>query len=92
MLRILQLGTFRNAYLFRGLAVWVGLRLAAAFVGIPQPDLAQKFLILGVVGLAVWLDARRRDEDLFLANLGVPGFAIVATALIVPLLLEGILP
>lgn len=88
MLRILRLRRFRNALVFRGFAVWVGLRLAAAFLGLPNPNGAQKFLILTAVAVAVFFDARRREEDILLGNLGVPAPAIGATALLLPLLFE----
>jgi hypothetical protein len=48
---------------------------------------AKAFLIL-MVALAVWMDARRRNETVFLANLGVPAHAIVLCAVILPASLE----
>lgn len=65
-------GRFRNALLLRGVAVWVGVRMMAAWAGIGDPNLAQEGLILLLVGGLVIGDARRRNEDLFLANLGIP--------------------
>lgn len=88
VLRLAHLHRFRNAYLFRGFAVWAGFRLFAVFLGIPDPNVVEKALILGVAALAVYVDARRREEDLFLGNLGVSGGGIVAWALPIPLLAE----
>lgn len=88
VLRLLNLGPFRNAYAFRGFAVWVGLRLAAAFLRIPDPNPAQEALILVAVAFAVLLDATLREEDIFLGNVGVPRHAIAVVALPVPLVLE----
>lgn len=85
---LLRLRPFRNAYLIRGLLIWAAMRLMAVYVQITDPGLLVILLILCVVALATWLDARRRGEDLFLANLGVPAHAIALTALILPILLE----
>lgn len=92
MIRLLTLGPFRNAYVFRGFAVWVGLRLAAAFLRIPDPNPAQEALILVAVAFAVLLDAVRRDEDIFLGNVGVPRYAIAIVAFPLPLVLELFVP
>lgn len=70
------------------MAVWAAVRLGAAVLGIVNPGRVQVALILGVVGWVVWMDARRREEDLFLGNLGIPAAAIVGTAVVGPLLLE----
>lgn len=91
MLRLLRLRRFRVLFLARGLAVWVALRLAAAFLEILHPGPLETVWILGMVGLAVYLDARRRNEDLFLANLGVSGWAPAVLALSLPTLAELVL-
>lgn len=79
---------FRNAFLIRGMVVWGGLRLAMVVIPSgPLPMFAKAFLIL-MVALAVWMDARRRNETVFLANLGVPTHAIVLCAVILPASLE----
>ncbi|MBT8337240.1 MAG: hypothetical protein KJO11_11600 [Gemmatimonadetes bacterium] len=68
---LLGLGRLRNALLLRGAAIWVGLRVMAAWAGIGDPTVAQELFILALVGgLVVW-DARRRNEHVWLANLGV---------------------
>lgn len=90
-MRILGLPAFRNALLVRGLLLWVAIRFGAAFLGIVRPSVPQLLLILGAVGVAVLLDARRREEDLFLGNLGIPTHGIVAASLPLPLLLEFLL-
>ncbi len=87
-LRLVRLSRFRNAYLFRGLAVWGGLRLGLAILGLPHPSPLERALIVGIAASAVLLDARRRDEDVFLGNLGIPGVAILPMAIPVPILLE----
>jgi hypothetical protein len=92
MTTLMRISPFRNAYLIRGALTWVALRLAAAFVEIYDPVILQEVFLLGLVALAVALDARRRGEDLFLANLGVPLRAIALSALPVALVLELLVP
>jgi hypothetical protein len=82
----------RNALVLRGAGVWVFTRLAAGFLRIGDPNAVQEIFILGVVAAAVVLDARRRREDLFLANLGVGLPAMVAWALPLALILELLVP
>ena len=91
LLRILRLPSIRNALLLRGFLVWVGVRVAALWVRIDDPNFLQSIWILGAVALIVFLDARRREEDVFLANLGVPGGVIAVAGLPLPLLLEVLL-
>lgn len=92
MLLLARLGPLRNALLLRGLGVWMFARLSAAFLQIPDPSLLQELLILGAVAAAVLLDARRRSEDLFLGNLGIPPTAIVAWSLPLALIAELLVP
>lgn len=89
-LRLIRLSRFRNAYLYRGFAVWAGLRVVLAFFGLPNPNVLERVLIVGIAAIAVLLDAKRRDEDVFLGNLGVSAVAIVLVALQVPVILEWI--
>ncbi|MEX2531463.1 MAG: hypothetical protein WD960_11885 [Gemmatimonadota bacterium] len=91
MIRLLRLGPFRNAFLARGLIAWVGIRVLAAGVEITSPNLLQQIWIVGLAAAVVYLDARRRDEDLFLGNLGIPRFAIGVNALPFPILMEIVL-
>jgi hypothetical protein len=87
-LRIFRLPRFRTVYLFRGLATWVGVRLLVAAGGLPRLSALEAGVVLAlVVGLVVF-DARRRAEDVFLGNLGIPRRGIALAALPLPLLLE----
>lgn len=86
--RLLRLPRFRVVYPVRGLGVWIVVRFAAALAGMSVLDPAQSFFVIGVVALVVWLDARRRDEHLFLGNLGIPSWVIPVAALPLPLALE----
>lgn len=87
-MRLLVMGPFRNAYLFRGAAMWVGIRGAFLVFRIVTIGLLVKLGVLVVIGLVVYVDARRRDEDLFLGNLGVSRYWIAAAALPIPAVLE----
>lgn len=96
-MRIFLLAPFRNAYLLRGLVLWAGLRATLALIGLGvfggvETAPITRVGILAVVGAAVYLDARRRNEPLFLENLGVSRFWIALAGLPVPVLLETILP
>lgn len=75
-----RLGPFRNAYLGRGMAAWILLRLALAWGGVPHPGVTIEIATIGIVGLAVWGDARRRGEDLFIGNLSIPSWTIAVMA------------
>ena len=86
------LGPFRNAYLRRGFAVWVYGRLAMAWAGILDPGVAVEITLLPVIGLAVWMDAHRRAEDVFLGNLGIPGWAIALHGVPLALVAEMLVP
>jgi hypothetical protein len=57
-----------------------------------NPTLPVELLCLGVIVVVVYLDARRRAEDLFLGNLGVSGWAIAAFALPLALIAELLVP
>lgn len=73
---LLRLGSFRNAFLIRGAVIWLGVRILAAWGGVGDANVLQEGFVLLVVAGLVLVDARRRNEDLFLANLGVPAWAI----------------
>jgi hypothetical protein len=88
VIRLLRIGPFRNAFLIRGLVAWAGVRFLAAWLAITSPNLLQQIWIVGVAVLAVYLDAIRREEDLFLGNLGIPRSAIALSALPFPILME----
>jgi hypothetical protein len=74
---------FTGALILRSAVVWAALRAALFLLG-PGLKLALHVSLL-VVATTVALtlhDARRRHEDIFLANLGVPGLsrALIAAA------------
>jgi len=87
-LRIFRLGRMRNACMIRGLAVWLGLRAAGLVFGVIHLALPGTLFVLAVVAAATYLDARRREEDVVLGNLGIPGAGIALASLPLPLLLE----
>ncbi len=87
-MRVFALGPFRNAYLFRGTMVWIGIRFAFFAFEAVALGVVLKVGILATVGLTVYLDAKRRDEDLFLGNLGISGGWIAVAALPIPVLFE----
>ena len=87
-----KLSRLRNAYLIRGALIWIGVRMLAAWGGIGDPNVLQELFILALVGWLVLWDARRRDEDLFLANLSVPAWAIVVVGACGALPLELLAP
>jgi hypothetical protein len=89
---LLRLTAFRNAYLARGLLVWIAIRLALGYGGVGDPNVVQEVLLLAAVGAAVVLDARRRREDLFLGNLGVPAGVIALCALPLAIVAELLMP
>lgn len=88
----MELASYRNALALRGLFAWAGLRLAAAWVSITDPGLLLECFIVALVGGVVLMDAVRREEDLFLANLGVPRLAIALTAVPLAVALELLVP
>lgn len=96
---LFELGAFRNAFWIRGALVWVLIRLALAFHHFLNPASASldpeplaEVGIVGAVCLVVFLDARRRSEDVLLANLGIDSWAIGMMAFPVVLLLEILVP
>lgn len=81
---------FRRTYLLRGLIVWFAIRAGYTLLGPSSFSLLQVgFVVLAAVG-AVLIDARRRNEDLFLANLGVARTTIGLAAATLPVLFEGL--
>lgn len=87
-LRVVRVPHLRTAFLVRSFAVWVGLRAALAAGGLVSPGPVVRFLLLALVVTAVALDARRRQEHLFLGNLGIPAWTPALLATPVPLLAE----
>lgn len=79
---------FARALVVRSAVIWLGLRAGVAGLGGVSLDWPAA---TAVIAIAVWLtglDARRLNEDGFLANLGVPFGALLATAAIAPTALE----
>jgi hypothetical protein len=89
---LLRITEFRNAFLLRGFIVWGGLRLAFLAIPAGPPTLPIRFLLVVIVALAIWLDARRRGELRFLANLGVSPSAAIAVSVALPTVLEFVIP
>lgn len=95
---LVHLAPFRNAYLIRGAVTWGGIRLFLAFLafqgaGVPLDlPLHMEVGVLAIVPVAVLLDAGRRSEDLFLANLAVSAVPIVAWSLPLAVVLEWVVP
>lgn len=92
LILLARLTPFRNAYLRRGVAVWALARLALGWARVPNPGMPTEIALLGIVALTVWVDARRRSEDVFLGNLGIPAWTIGAMALPAAVLAELLLP
>jgi hypothetical protein len=88
---LLRMPAFRNAYAVRGLLVWIAVRLLLAR-GLANPNVVGEAAVLAVVAATVLLDARRRNEDLFLGNLGVSTGAIAVFALPLATLVELLVP
>ena len=99
VITLLTLHPFRNAYLLRGALVWIGLRFMLAFLsamgaraGSLEPAPLTQVGIIGAVALVVYLDARRRSEDLLLGNLGIGGGAIALVSALGATVLEVLVP
>lgn len=92
MIELWHQRSFRNAFLRRGVASWVGVRFMLALGKTSDPNLVGEALALVFVGLLVAYDARRRNEDLFLANLGIPVWAIGVLGAVGGLPLECLVP
>jgi len=92
VLTLLRIAPFRNAFLFRGVFVWLTVRMAAGIAEVADPNVLQEVWILAIVGVGVLLDARRRGEDLFLGNLGVPPVTIALLGVPGALVLELLFP
>lgn len=69
-------------------AAVVLIRLAARLPPLGEPSTKQAVIVAAVIGTLSWLEIRRRNEDLFLANLGVAPARLYLHALIPPFLLE----
>jgi hypothetical protein len=100
---VVRVQPFAAALLGRSVFAWLGVRvfvaMCIAFLGevlVPPPNPillspgAALLVVLGVAALGL-LDARRRNEDLFLANLGVSRAQIVFMAALPALVFEFVL-
>ncbi|UCC25803.1 MAG: ABC transporter ATP-binding protein [Gemmatimonadales bacterium] len=94
MKRLARLPRLRNAYLRRGIGVW----LLCRFVLAAQPggglalDLRTTVALLAVVVVVVLMYARRRWENVLLGNLGIPMAQAAAWAAAVPAVAELLMP
>jgi hypothetical protein len=92
LLQRLPVQPFARALLLRSVVIWVGTRIMFAIGGIPAGapllNLRTSVMAVAVVAILGLIDARRRNEDLFLANLGVGYPAILAVAAFPALCLE----
>lgn len=92
MIELWHQAAFRNAFLIRGAAAWVIVRIFMGATKTTDPNPVGELLVLLVIGALVVWDARRRNEDLFLANLGVPPWAIGLAGALGALPLELLVP
>jgi len=82
---------FLGRLIYRSVAFWLlgRIMLALSFALMAQPALelrpVTRIALLAVVGVAVWLDLRRRGEEVILTNLGVSRWGVMAVALPAPL-------
>ena len=72
-----------------GVLVWASGRGVLLALGSVTTALSTSALLVVAASLVVWLDARRRNEILLLANLGFPGWSISVVGGLVAALLEG---
>ncbi|HEX2188287.1 MAG TPA: hypothetical protein VHG51_05280 [Longimicrobiaceae bacterium] len=84
---------FTRVLLLRALLLWVGVRLVVLAGGLPSaaglaPTPRAALLVVAVVGVLGLLEARRRNEVVFLANLGVGRASIAAFSALPALALE----
>lgn len=81
---------FVRAILLRSTVIWVPLRLVATALNpIPNPWVLPPSTILAVLTMATyltWIDCARRNEIVFLTNLGVSRATLVGLAGVAPLL------
>lgn len=97
---LLEGGELRNAAVIRGLIIWAALRLlwffaSSLFTGSEATlsmSVMGKVALLAIVAVVIRMESLRRGEGQFLANLGVPAGAMVGPGLLVPLLMEIVLP
>lgn len=81
---------FLGALLLRSAVVWLGVRAAVALLGGVDLALYASVAVVAVVSWLTYRDAYRRNEVLFLANLGVRGWVMAAFAAVPPAIFEGV--
>jgi hypothetical protein len=80
---------FLHQILIRSLLVWAGLRAFGYLrARVIVPTIAAVMLTIVLVALLTALDGRRRNEPLFLANLGVTPWCLIILGGVVPLVAE----
>ena len=81
---------FTSAVLVRSVVIWAPIRILASAVNPPpSPLVLSPSTIVAVVAVTTgltWLDWARRNEILFLTNLGVSRRALILLAGLLPLL------
>ena len=89
---LLAAGPIRNALLLRGFAAWWVVRIFAAWGGAgAYGNPAVSLTVVGLAATMVLLDARRRNEDLFLGNLGVASSAVLTLSAVPAVFAETLL-
>jgi hypothetical protein len=77
---------FLGQILLRSAIVWAGLRVALFILfNLVLPSGVVSCAIVALTVFLIGLDGRRRNEHVFLANLGVSTFPITVAAAVVPL-------
>jgi hypothetical protein len=91
-------GPIEVAVLRRALVLWVLIRVAVAGLlllakdGHPLSiDPRAALIIVATVGVLSWVDTKRRNEDVLLANLGTSRWTIHVVSVGPALMLEGLL-
>ena len=94
---MILLPRFTRSLLARSLLAWAFVRVLATAAGsagvAPPPNPLQlvpwaAVLVVATVGVAGWVSARRRNEELFLLSLGYGRVRLLATIVALPALLE----
>ena len=80
---------FLASVLLRSSVIWVGLRgMLFILFTLVVPSFAAAALIVGVTALLTTMEGRRRNEHVFLANLGVQVWFLALAAAVLPLVGE----
>ena len=95
-MRLLPTWPFTRTILIRSLVIWLVLRAVATVVTRRVPgsepnaslDAPTAALLIGLVAWLTVRDSRRKNEVLFLGNLGVAPATLYAVAIAIPVLAE----